>query len=226
MAKEYLQRIVFPPMGATEGEFVVVEDFEGPHLFNKTGTAGKYFAERQAIHARQGTYALGLRIETATPVIGDYVQVERNFCLGRSPYLEIEGELKLYQVTGYGKPNIDIEIQVPDLTDMTQRIACVRINTNTKKVYVRTGITTYTEIGDILDLADGDWLFIEFSVNRNTSKYGKVIINEQEFDASAHSVYSTATVDATKAYRIKATTTVAEPTTIILDRLLIRTASA
>ena len=212
-------------MGATEGEFVVIEDFEAPHLFTVTGTLAKSFAERQTIHARQGVYGLGLRVWGEELEIGDYAQFERNFCLGRSPHLEVEVEVKLLFATENGQPNIDLEIQIPDLRDMTQRFACIRIDTKTKDVLVRTGATAYEKIGTCLDFADGDWLFTHFTINRGTSKYDKVLINEQEFDASAHSLYSTTTVDATKIYRLRTTLQVANVSTIVIDRLLIRTAS-
>lgn len=223
MSKEYVKREIFPPQASAEGNFIVFEDFEAPHLLTIDTDITDVNMGRVPSKARQGLY--GYLIDSgATPGIDSYAGIGNEFCLGRSPYLNMEIELWVGDKSG--EPIYDFNYQVPTMKDMYESHSAVRIKTSNNEVSVRTGASTWEKVGTLKTMKEERWLYIYFEVNRYTNKYNKVLVNEQEFDASGLSAYITATVDNSKIWKVKGTTTVDAQWNISLDHILIRTASS
>ena len=223
MPKEYSQPRIFPPMAAAEATFLVIEDFEAEHHYVFGGTSGKYNVYRMGGAARAGNYGLVIYISAASYSVGDNAYIRQYIGIGAATELCVEALIEPRNIDG--QPTIDFTLQTPTLEDGYRSYAAVRIHTGNNKVYVQTSGGAWQEVGTLRAFGTDRWTRIYFEVDKINEKYKRLVIDDQEFDVSNIDTYQTTTLDNTKLYQIKGTSTVADAFEFYVDHVIIRSAA-
>lgn len=177
MGREYTREIEIRSEIRTLGETILIDEVEKVALFWDTSGTGNFLIEVDTSQSQTGPASIHIRTQTTTPGIGNSADISRNVFTRESQGIKLTAVA--LAITGTTGPIIQFDIISSNLSDIYE--FTIRLDVNANKVtYLNSG-GTFSDAPDGAGLAtEGYWHQVELKVNRETGKYGKVIVNGRD----------------------------------------------